>query len=97
MPALHHSRNGVGAHATFMARSWIGVLTAGLAQLANRQRPEESPWPVPVSLVEDRREDNRWRVPHTAEPATHDTGQQRRQPWTQSGRTVHGGLSYSGS
>lgn len=40
------SRRGVAAHATFMAWSWVGVLTAGLAQAADHQWPEESPWPV---------------------------------------------------
>ena len=34
------------AHASFMTWSWIGVLTAGLAQAANHQWPEQSPWPV---------------------------------------------------
>jgi uncharacterized membrane protein len=41
-----HSHLGVVAHARFMVWSWIGVLTAGLAQLANHEWPEESPWPV---------------------------------------------------
>lgn len=41
-----HTGLGVVAHATFMAWSWIGVLTAGLAQLANHEWPELSPWPV---------------------------------------------------
>lgn len=41
-----HFRSGVMAHATFMAWSWIGVLTAGVAQLANYEWPRESPWPV---------------------------------------------------
>lgn len=41
-----HTRPGVVAHATFMAWSWIGVLTAGLAQRANHEWPQESPWPV---------------------------------------------------
>ncbi len=36
----------IGAHAALMTWSWIGVATAGLAQLANRQWPEQSPWPV---------------------------------------------------
>ena len=39
-------RHSVQAHASFMTWSWIGVATAGLAQLANRQWPEQSPWPV---------------------------------------------------
>jgi uncharacterized membrane protein len=42
------SRSGVVAHATFMTWSWVGVLTAGLAQLANHRWQEESPWPVLV-------------------------------------------------
>lgn len=42
------SRAGVAAHATFMAWSWTGVVTAGLAQLANHTWPEESPWPVVI-------------------------------------------------
>jgi uncharacterized membrane protein len=42
------SRSALGAHATFMAWSWIGVVTAGAAQLANSTWPEESPWPVLV-------------------------------------------------
>ena len=42
------SRPGVVAHATFMAWSWVGVVTAGLAQLAQHEWPEESPWPVLV-------------------------------------------------
>ena len=37
---------GVVAHATFMTWSWIGVVTAGLAQLANSQWPDRSPLPV---------------------------------------------------
>jgi uncharacterized membrane protein len=40
------SRPGVVAHGTFMAWSWVGVITAGLAQLANHQWPQQSPWPV---------------------------------------------------
>lgn len=40
------SRPGVGAHATLMAWSFAGVLTAGLAQVANQRWPQESPWPV---------------------------------------------------
>ncbi len=43
-----HSRPGVVAHATLLAWSWIGVLTAVLAQLANHDWPEDSPWPVLV-------------------------------------------------
>ena len=38
----------IEAHAALMTWSWIGVATAGLAQLANRQLPEQSPWPVLV-------------------------------------------------
>ena len=40
------SRAGVVAHGTFMVWSWIGVVTAGLGQLANHQWSEASPWPV---------------------------------------------------
>jgi uncharacterized membrane protein len=36
----------VGRHAAFMTWSFIGVATAGLAQLANQQLPARSPWPV---------------------------------------------------
>jgi uncharacterized membrane protein len=36
----------VEAHAAFMTWSWIGVVTAGVAQAANHQWPEQSPWPV---------------------------------------------------
>ena len=43
-------RGAVGSHASLMTWSWIGVVTAGLAQLANRQWPEQTPWPV-VSVV----------------------------------------------
>ena len=43
-----HARFGLVAHATFMAWSWIGVITAGLAQLANHGWPEKWPWPVLV-------------------------------------------------
>jgi uncharacterized membrane protein len=39
-------RRAVAAHATLMSWSWIGVVTAGLAQLANARWPERSPWPV---------------------------------------------------
>lgn len=42
------SHPGVVPHATFMSWSWIGVLTAGVAQLANHEWPGESPWPVLV-------------------------------------------------
>ena len=42
------SRPVVVAHATFMAWSWIGLVTAGLAQLANHAWPDHSPWPVLV-------------------------------------------------
>ena len=43
-------RNAVAAHGSFMAWSWIGAATAGLAQLANRMLPEHAPWPV-VTVV----------------------------------------------
>lgn len=46
---LHGRRRdsrGLQAHASFMTWSWIGVATAGLAQLANQQWPEQSPGPV---------------------------------------------------
>ena len=36
----------VRAHAAFMTWSWVGVVTAGLAQLANRELPEQAPLPV---------------------------------------------------
>lgn len=39
-------RSRIEAHAAFMTWSWVGVATAGLAQAANRQWPELSPWPV---------------------------------------------------
>ena len=45
------SRAGVAAHATFMVWSWTGVVTAGLAQLANHTWPEQSPWPVVIVVV----------------------------------------------
>ena len=38
--------SGVAAHGTFMVWSWIGVVTAGLAQAANHRWPGASPWPV---------------------------------------------------
>lgn len=41
----------VAGHASFMTWSWIGVVTAGLAQLANRQWPEQSPWPVVATVA----------------------------------------------
>ena len=42
---LSHRRRGTrDVHAW----SWIGVITAGLAQLANHGWPEKSPWPVLV-------------------------------------------------
>jgi uncharacterized membrane protein len=40
----------IAGHASFMTWSWIGVVTAGLAQLGNRQLPEHSPWAV-VAVV----------------------------------------------
>ena len=48
--ASQGTRSGLGieAHAALMTWSWIGVATAGLGQLANRQWPEQSPWPVLV-------------------------------------------------
>ena len=48
--ASRGARSGarIEAHAVLMTWSWIGVVTAGLAQLANRQWPEQSPWPVLV-------------------------------------------------
>ena len=42
------SRTRVAAHGTFMVWSWVGVVTAGLAQLADHQWPQASPWPVLV-------------------------------------------------
>ena len=36
----------IGAHASFMTWSCIGVVTAGLAQAAHRMWPHYSPWPV---------------------------------------------------
>ncbi len=41
----------VQAHASFMTWSWIGVVTAGLAQFANREWPEQSPWPVLIVVA----------------------------------------------
>ena len=49
-PRSPRSRGRLGAHAAAMTWSWIGVATAGLAQLANRQWPEQAPWPV-VTVV----------------------------------------------
>ncbi len=46
---LGHRAGGhrhVGAHATLMTWSWIGLVTAGVAQLANQRWPDASPWPV---------------------------------------------------
>ena len=43
--------HAIEAHASFMTWSWIGVATAGLAQLANRQWPERSPWPVIIVVA----------------------------------------------
>ena len=40
------ANRAVEAHASFMTWSWIGVVTAGLAQAATHQWPEQSPWPV---------------------------------------------------
>lgn len=50
MRGHRRGHNSIWAHASFMTWSWIGVATAGLAQLANQQWPEQSPWPV-VSVV----------------------------------------------
>lgn len=44
-------RPGVVAHGMFMVWSWIGVVTAGLAQLANHMWPVASPWPVLVVVA----------------------------------------------
>jgi uncharacterized membrane protein len=44
-------RRRVEAHAALMTWSWVGVVTAGLAQAANRQWPERSPWPVLAVVV----------------------------------------------
>ena len=43
-------RRAAEVHGTFMTWAWIGVATAGLAQLANRQLPGQSPWPVAVVI-----------------------------------------------
>lgn len=45
------SRSSVVAHGTFMVWSWVGVVTAGLAQLANHVWPQAAPWPVLVVVV----------------------------------------------
>jgi hypothetical protein len=34
-----------------MTWSWIGVVTAGLAQVANREWPEQSSWPVLIVVA----------------------------------------------
>ena len=39
-------RAGMRVHATFMSWSFIGLVTAGLAQLANSLLHEWTPWPV---------------------------------------------------
>jgi uncharacterized membrane protein len=39
------------AHAAFMTWSFVGVVTAGLAQLANRELPQQAPLPVVVVIV----------------------------------------------
>lgn len=44
-------RRRVELHATLMTWSWVGVVTAGLAQAANRQWPQRSPWPVLVVVA----------------------------------------------
>lgn len=38
--------DAVRRHAELMTWSWIGVATAGIAQLANRVSPDQAPWPV---------------------------------------------------
>jgi uncharacterized membrane protein len=43
-------RRRLEAHGSLMTWSWVGVATAGLAQAANREWPESSPWPV-VAVV----------------------------------------------
>lgn len=43
-------RSALAAHGAFMTWSWIGVATAGLAQLGNRLWSEQAPWPV-VAVV----------------------------------------------
>lgn len=45
------SRSAVAAHGTFMVWSWIGVVTAGLAQLANHFWPQAAPWPVLIVVA----------------------------------------------
>lgn len=52
--SLHRGRRGgdvLRAHGAFMTWSWIGVVTAGLAQLANHQWPQRSPAPVVVVVM----------------------------------------------
>ena len=41
----------VHAHASFMTWSWIGAVTAGLAQAANQWWPDHSPWPVVLVIA----------------------------------------------
>ena len=43
-------RSTIAAHGAFMTWSWLGLATAGLAQLGNRQWSEQAPWPV-VAVV----------------------------------------------
>ena len=45
------ARSRMEAHATLMAWSWIGLVTAGLAQAANGTWPGASPWPVLVVVA----------------------------------------------
>jgi hypothetical protein len=46
LTARKRQRTRDSTHASFMTWSRIGVVTAGLAQFANREWPEQSPWPV---------------------------------------------------
>jgi uncharacterized membrane protein len=41
----------VHAHASFMTWSWIGAVTAGLAQAANQWWPAYAPWPVVLVIA----------------------------------------------
>jgi uncharacterized membrane protein len=49
--ALHRRPRRVRAHAAFMTWSWLGVVTAGLAQFANREIPQQAPLPVVAVIV----------------------------------------------
>jgi uncharacterized membrane protein len=40
----------VAAHAALMSWSWIGVATAGVAQWAHHQMPNQAPWPVALTV-----------------------------------------------